>query len=164
MFIFHGQPLSPDVAFADPETGVQYPANWLRLASPEEREAIGITEAPDPIPVDQRFYWDTGIPKDHGQLVEQWTAQTRATAGTLLQPTDWMVIREADNGTAIDADTKALRQAIRDASGVKVAAIEATTTTDELAAYVTSADYSQWPPYPAPPADTLEFSSGVATA
>jgi hypothetical protein len=168
-----GRPLSPDVAFTLGD--VSYPANWLRLASSEEREAIGITEAPDPEPYDERFYWQSGLPKDHGQLVEQWTAQTRTTAGTLLAPTDWMVIREADNGTAIDADTKALRQAIRDASGVKVAAIQATTTTDELAAYVTSADYSQWPPYPAPapeptpeptpePEETLEFSSGVTSA
>lgn len=145
MFIFHGQPLSPDVAFTDPETGVQYPANWLRLASPEEREAIGITEVPDPEPYDQRFYWGPGLPKDHGQLVEQWTAQTRTTAGTLLQPTDWMVIREADNGTATPTDIKEWRQSIREATGAKNTAIEATINTDELAAYITGTDYPIWP-------------------
>jgi hypothetical protein len=148
MFILEGKPLSPDVAFT--HDGVQYPANWLRLASPEERVAIGITEVPDPAPYDQRFYWGPDLPKDHAQLVEQWTQQTRITAGTLIQPTDWMVIREADNGTEMDADTKALRQEIRLTTGSKVAAIEATADTEALAAYITSSDYSQWPPYPEP--------------
>jgi hypothetical protein len=45
MFILNGKPLSPDVAFTDPATGVQYPANWLRLSTLEEKEAIGITES-----------------------------------------------------------------------------------------------------------------------
>ena len=148
MFLLDGKPLSPDVAFTT--GGIQYPANWLRLASPEEREAIGITEEPDPAPYDQRFYWGPDLPKDHTQLVEQWTQQTRATANTLLQPSDWLVIREADNGTAMDADTKALRQEIRLATGTKVTAIEATADTEALAAYITSSDYSQWPPYPEP--------------
>jgi hypothetical protein len=148
MFLLDGKPLSPDVAFTT--GGIQYPANWLRLASPEEREAIGITEEPDPAPYDQRFYWGPDLPKDHTQLVEQWTQQTRATANTLLQPSDWLVIREADNGTAMDADTKALRQEIRLATGTKVTAIESTADTEALAAYITSSDYSQWPPYPEP--------------
>jgi hypothetical protein len=148
MFLLDGKPLSPDVAFTT--GGIQYPANWLRLASPEEREAIGITEEPDPALYDQRFYWGPDLPKDHTQLVEQWTQQTRTTAGTLLVPTDWMVIREADNGTVMDADTKALREDIRLATGTKVTAIEATADTAELAAYITSSEYSQWPPYPAP--------------
>jgi hypothetical protein len=148
MFILDGKPLSPDVAFTT--GGIQYPANWLRLASPEEREAIGITEVPDPTPYDQRFYWGPDLPKDHGQLVEQWTQQTRTTANSLLQPSDWMVIREADNGTEMDAGTKALREDIRLATGQKKAAIEATADTAELAAYITSSEYSQWPPYPAP--------------
>jgi hypothetical protein len=160
MFILEGRPLSPDSPFTTAD-GTQYPANWLRLASPEEREAIGVTEEPDPAPYDQRFYWGFDsegalIPKDHAQLAEQWAQQTRTAAGTLLVPTDWMVIREADNGTTMDADTKALRQEIRLATGTKVAAIEATADTDALAAYITSNDYSQWPPYPEPEPELVE--------
>jgi hypothetical protein len=143
MFILDGKPLSPDNAFT--HDGISYPANWLRLATPEEREAIGITEVPDPAYYDQRFYWGPDLPKDHAGLVDQWTTQTRTTAGTLLTPTDWMVIREADNGTVIDPAIKALREDIRLATGVKIAAITATTTTDELAAYITGADYPVWP-------------------
>ena len=165
MFLFNGHPLSPDSAFTDPKTGVQYPANWLRLASPEDRAAIGITEEPDPAPYDQRFYWGPELPKDHSQLVEQWTAQTRTTANTLLAPTDWQVIREADNGKLMSAETKADRQRIREAAGVKITAINATTTPAELAAYITN-DYSNWNPIPSTTAtDRVEFfSNGGTTA
>lgn len=143
-FLLNGQPLAVDTPFTD-ANGTRYPANWLRLSTLEEKEAIGIIEAPDPEPYDQRFYWGPGLPKDHAQLVEQWVAQTRTTAGTLLQPTDWMVIREADNGTAIDPAIKTWREAIRAAAGTKNKAIAATADTDALAAYITGADYPAWP-------------------
>ena len=143
MFLLDGKPLSPDVAFT--HAGIQYPANWLRLSSPQERKAIGITEVPDPEPYDQRFYWGPDLPKDHGQLVEQWTATTRQTANTLLQPTDWVIIREADNGKPADPAIKQWRQDIRTATGVKVTAITQTADTAELAAYITGADYPVWP-------------------
>lgn len=146
MFLFNGNPLSPDSAFTDPKTGIQYPANWLRLASPAERAAIGIIEVPDPAPYDQRFYWGPGLPKDHGQLVTQWVDQTRITANTLLTPTDWEVIREADNGKPMSIEIKENRQRIRELTGTKNAAITATADTDALAAYITSSAYSDWNP------------------
>ena len=154
MFLLDGKPLSPDVPFK--HAGIQYPANWLRLSSPQERKAIGITEVPDPVPVDQRFYWDTGIPKDHAQLVEQWVAQTRTTANTLLAPTDWIIIREADNGKAADPVLKTWREDIRLATGVKVTAIRDTLDTDALAAYITGADYPVWPADPYAPQPVAE--------
>jgi len=161
MFLLNDRPLSPDSAFVTPD-GTQYPANFLRLSSPEERAAIGITEAPDPVWYDQRFYWGPELPKEHSQLVEQWIGQTRTTANTLLAPTDWMVIREADNGKPMDAAIKAERQGIREAAGTKIAAINATATTAELAAYITSAAYSSWSaPEPEVP---VVFSSNTTTS
>jgi hypothetical protein len=73
MFILDGKPLSPDRAFT--HNGIQYPANWLRLSTLAEKEAIGITEVPDPPTYDERFYWGYDqdgqlIPKDHTQLVD----------------------------------------------------------------------------------------------
>jgi len=154
MFLLDGKPLSPDRPFK--HLGIQYPANWLRLASPEERAAIGITEVPDPPAYDQRFYFGYDaeghlIPKDHAQLVEQWTSQTRQTANTLLSPTDWIIIREADNGKPADPLLKTWREDIRLATGTKVTAIAATADTDELAAYITGADYPVWPRDPYSP-------------
>lgn len=148
MFILDGKPLSPDAPFE--HDGISYPANWLRLSTQLDRDRLGITEVPDPQPYDQRFYWGYDqdgalIPKDHDQLVEQWTQQTRTTANTLLQPTDWIIIREADNGKPADAAIKQWRQDIRTATGVKVTAITLTTDTAELAAYITGADYPVWP-------------------
>jgi hypothetical protein len=162
MFLLDGQPLSPDRAFAD-INGIQRPANWLRLASLDERAAAGVTEVPDPPSYDQRFYWGPDLPKDHDQLVEQWTNQTRITANTLLQPTDWIIIREADNGTPADAALKQWRQDIRVATGTKVTAIKQTADTAALAAYITGVDYPVWPSDSdtadaADPADRLDFA------
>lgn len=61
MFLLNDKPLSPDIAFT--HNDIQYPANWLRLASAEEKAAIGITEVADPVPHDDRFYWAPNIPK-----------------------------------------------------------------------------------------------------
>ncbi len=61
MFMLDNKPLGLDVPFTHAD--IQYPANWLRLASPEERAAIGITEVADPERYDDRFYWAPGVPK-----------------------------------------------------------------------------------------------------
>jgi hypothetical protein len=166
MFILDGQPLAPDVPFK--HAGIQYPANWLRLSSQKERLAIGITEVPDPKSWDERWAWgydDKGdlIWKDHTQLVEQWTQQTRTTANTLLSPTDWIIIREADNGKVADPVLKTWREEIRLAAGSKIYEIGQTADTPALAAYITGADYPAWPvdpysprPLSDPPADGVE--------
>ena len=159
-YVAHGRTLPLDTPFE--LDGVRYPANWLRLSTQADRNAAGITWEPDPDPYDQRFYWGYDaegnlIPKDHTQLVEQWTQQTRHTANTLLQPTDWIIIREADNGKEADPLIKIWRQDVRFAAGDKITAIGATLDTPELAAYITGADYPAWPsdPYaPAQPAPT----------
>ena len=147
MFILNGKPLSPDSAFT--HNGIQYPANWLRLSTLEQKEEIGITEAPDPAIWDQRFYWGYDsdgnlIPKDHTQLTTQWSEQTRTTAGTLLAPTDWMIVRESDNETPVPLTIKTARQNIRLLCHQKISNIGITTTTPELATYVTSSDYHSW--------------------
>jgi hypothetical protein len=49
MFLLNGVPLPLDTPFRD-ASGNSYPANWLRLTSLEEKQAIGITEVPDPEP------------------------------------------------------------------------------------------------------------------
>jgi hypothetical protein len=143
MFILNNQPLSLDRAFTT-EDGTQYPANWLRLSTPEERAALGITETEDEPWYDQRFYWGVGNPKDHAQLVEQWIAQVKATAGSLLSQTDWYITRASETGVAAPQSVIDRRSYIRYLSNEKEAFLAATETTDELAAYVTGSAFNNW--------------------
>ena len=142
MLKLNNKPLSYDRAFTHAD--IQYPANWLRLSSLEERNALGITEVADAPSYDQRFYWGVDNPKDHTQLVELWVSKVKQTAGSLLAQTDWYVIRMSDSAKPVPGLVQLERSEIRRFSDEKEAAIEATTTTEELAAYVTSAAFTLW--------------------
>lgn len=61
MFLLNNVPLQIDTPFE--VNGTHYPANWLRLTSLEEKQAIGITEVADPEPYDDRFWWGVDNPK-----------------------------------------------------------------------------------------------------
>ena len=169
MFVLNGKPLALDVAFEANDT--LYPANWLRLASPEERTAIGITEVPDPPSpyYDQRFYWGytasgTLIPKDHGGLVSGWSDQTSQTAYTLLLPTDWQIVRQMDDGTRADPVIVAWRQNIRQATSEKINSIQSTTTTDEERKRVEELWPQINPPVPPTPDPSGVVFSSYATS
>ena len=41
-FKLNGNPLAVDVAFS--HNDIQYPANWLRLSTAQEKKDLGITE------------------------------------------------------------------------------------------------------------------------
>jgi len=126
MFLLNGNPLPLDTPFT--VNGTSYPANWLRLTSIEEKNAIGITEVADTqVAYDDRFYWGADNPKQleditvtpeegepytqHG-LKHQWIAQVNDTAGKLLAQTDWMVIRKAERDVAIPTATVTYRAAV----------------------------------------------------
>ena len=113
MFKIENRTLPLDTPFT--HNGIQYPANWLRLATAKEKKAIGITEEADPVRADDRFYWDGDIknPKDLAGLKTQFVGQVRAQAGSLLSPTDWKVIRATEAGDTIEDELKTQRQAIR---------------------------------------------------
>lgn len=133
MFLLDGKPLAVDTPFTANE--IQYPANWLRLASAEEKAAIGITEVPDPVRADDRFYWDGDIrnPKDLAQVKSMLISQIKSTAGSMLAGTDWKVVRAAEGVKPVDQETLDNRAAIRSASNANEALVEATTSVDELA-------------------------------
>ena len=46
MFMLNGKPLALDVAFTT--GGINYPANWVRLTTLAEKQAIGISEVAGP--------------------------------------------------------------------------------------------------------------------
>lgn len=153
-FILDGRVLPLDTPFE--HDGTNYPANWLRLASPGDRAAIGITERPDYPRPDDRFYWVsenpdgtwTAIPKDLDGLKASWTAQMKQTAYTLLLPSDWMVVRKVENGTDISAAWTTYREAVRTKTADTVADLEAATDIDAFIAVVTNVD---WPASPDSP-------------
>ena len=97
MYYYNGQPLPLDKAFTD-INGNQYPANWLRSATQDQCDALGITwvaPAPDDY-YDQRFYWGVDDPKDIDELKALWLSKQKAMASSLLTPTDWYLIRQTE--------------------------------------------------------------------
>lgn len=116
---------------------IQYPENWIALATPAERNALGLVEVPDPVRADDRFYWngDISTPKDLDQLKAVMVGQVKATARSLLSETDWKIQRSYDPSSMkpVDAATLAEREAIRAASDENEAAIHACSTVSALA-------------------------------
>jgi hypothetical protein len=126
---------------------LQYPANWIRLASEEDKAAIGLVWEAEPVRADDRFYWDGNInnPKaledvtnEDGKVTKglksQLISQVKASAGSLLAATDWKVVRAAEGVKPTDEVTLADRAAIRAWSDTTENAIKACTTVEELIA------------------------------
>lgn len=116
MFLLNGKVLQPGAQFT--HNGTTYPPQWLYQTTLEEKQAIGISEVPDPVRADDRFYWDGNFnnPKaledkeetdSEGNksttkgLKSNFIAQIKDTAGKLLAQTDWYVIRKAERGIEI---------------------------------------------------------------
>ena len=129
-----GKPLALDVAFTT--DGINYPANWLRLTTLAEKQAIGITEVADPAWYDQRFYWGVGNPRPIADLKAQWIDTQKRTAGSLLSKTDWMIIRKEEATTAIPSSTTTYRSSVRTQCKAREDQITACDSTDELAALI----------------------------
>ena len=111
MFLLDNKPLSLDTPFK--HNGISYPANWLRLTSLAEKQAIGITEVADETTsYDDRFYWGVDNPKDLSVLKTLWTARVKDTTNKLLTQTDWMVTRKAERDVAIPEATATYRAAV----------------------------------------------------
>ena len=125
MLQLDGKTLQYDRAFS--HEGISYPANWLRLTTYEEKQAIGIVEIADNTPSwDQRFYWGVNNPKDLDQLKSRWKEQQDEIADQLLKPSDWRVIKAAEV-TAYSVETEWLtyRAAVRTACNTRQAEIDA---------------------------------------
>lgn len=163
----NNQVLPLDVAFTLNE--IQYPANFLRLATEAEKSALGITWEADAVRADDRFYWngDINLPKaleDKEEsdvdgnplyvqvydpvtesmvnttkrlvtkgLKSQFIAQVKATAGSILAQTDWMVTRKVERDVAIPTDVVAYRASVVAKADELESAISAVTSVEQLA-------------------------------
>ena len=126
-FKLDGNPLAYDVAFT--HNDINYPANWLRLASLDEKEAIGITEVADDPTYDSRFYSNAGVAKEINDVTETKNGVEVTTLGlksnlkleekeiakSLLNLYDWQVIRKIEKGTELDSNVATFRDAVRTA-------------------------------------------------
>ena len=125
MLQLDGKTLQYDRAFT--HNGISYPANWLRLTTLEEKQAIGISEVADNTQVwDQRFYWGVDNPKDLDQLKTNWKKQQTDYASSVLAPSDWRVVKAAEV-TAYSVETEWLtyRAAVRTSCNTRQTEIDA---------------------------------------
>ena len=144
-FLLNGNPLAVDVPFTYGD--VNYPANWLRLSTAQEKKDLGITEVADTPVYDSRFYLGNGTAKplddedakdtegnllkneDGSQMVIKGVKsilkeQEKATAGSLLARYDWYVVRKAETSKAIPTIIKTYRTSVRTACLTREAEID----------------------------------------
>ena len=136
MLQLNGKTLQYDKAFV--HDGMQYPANWLRLTSLEEKQAIGIVEVPE-APAgswDQRFYWGVDNPKQLNDVTDEdgntttglktlWKEKQEEIAASLLAPSDWRVIKAAEvTDYAVSSEWLTYRAAVRTACNTRQAEID----------------------------------------
>jgi hypothetical protein len=105
MFLLNGNPLAVDTAFTN--DGIQYPANWLRLASAEEKASIGITEVADTVRADDRFYWNGDI--NNPKALEDVLATKEDGSPLMVQV--YNPVTEAMEDTSKQVVTKGLKSA-----------------------------------------------------
>ena len=135
-FKLNGNPLAVDVPFTVGDTN--YPSNWLRLSTLDEKTALGITEVADSPTYDSRFYWSNGTAKaldDKTETIDGvdyvtlgvksvLKAQEKEIAGSLLAKYDWYVVRKAEKSTAIPTAITTYRDAVRTACNTRETEID----------------------------------------
>ena len=140
-----GQTLRAGKGWKD-ENGVQHPPNW-HIWSAEDKAAAGVTEVVPESPPDSRFYtWsqnaDGTIIKTAKALADSGSGDTlvlgvksnlkqavNSQQGSLLDQTDWYIIRKADNATAIPSNVQTWRDAIRTKGDAMKSAIDGAANT-----------------------------------
>ena len=131
MLQLNGKTLQYGRAFT--HNGKQYPANWLRLTTLEEKQAIGIVEFPSSNQSwDSRFYLNADTPKDLDELKTYWKRLQNETSATLLAPSDWRVVRAAELGQTVASNWLTYRGAVRSACNTRQSEINSVTTVDAL--------------------------------
>jgi hypothetical protein len=127
--------------------GLQHPSSIFRKWSKPELLAIGIAPARVEVP-DSRYY-NTGAEsytftdgewvisyatteKDVADLKKALIEKVKANVGSLLAPSDWRVIREADGGTAMSDAWKTWRNEVRAHGNSLESGIEAFASLDAI--------------------------------
>ena len=120
-FKLDGKTLPVDVAFKTSD-GTQYPANWLRLTSLDEKKAIGITEVADDPTYDPRFYSRSGVAKEINDVTETKNGVEVTTLGLKsnlkleeMKKISPELARKLEKGIELDSNVATFRDAVRTA-------------------------------------------------
>ena len=150
MFKYKTQTLKPNRAWTD-DNGITHPRNW-HIWSTAEKTAAGVTEVIEDTPPDSRLYkWS--MDRD-GKITS--TAKALADSGSgddlvlgvksslknkvksqqesLLNQTDWAVVRKSEKSTAIPSNIATWRDAIRTKATAMESAIDGAANTAAVAA------------------------------
>jgi len=135
--------------------GVQYPSNIFSMWTEAELAVIGIVPVTTDmtnfknkeyyINTDITYAYNTETGKATGTygtatalpIADLKTSHKKAInsgAANRLAPTDWMVLREADGGTAMPSDIKTKRAAVRTKANAMCTQIDGAANVDALAA------------------------------
>tara|TARA_R100000234_G_C4994475_1_gene177171 strand:- start:776 stop:1339 length:564 start_codon:yes stop_codon:yes gene_type:complete len=160
MWQYNGITIRAGKSWTD-SSGVKHPSNWMNWSDVEKRSA-GMTEVADPQPYDNRFYYGrdgngnliakslvdvNATDADGNNILDEegnqvvidglktvYKKTTKLTANSLLTPTDWYVVRKAeDSTTTIPSNVTTFRAAVRTKSGQIEAAIDGAS---DIAAFV----------------------------
>ena len=115
MFVLEGNRLKLDRPFT--HKGLQYPKEWLRNSTPEQKAELGILEIPDNTPQDE---WDQDMERIRAGLIKQ----LKNEAKSILSDTDWMAIRQLETGTEMPPEVSVFRQFVREVCSAQVALLE----------------------------------------
>ena len=131
---------------------VQYPANYA-AQNRDEWAKLGITEViPDPQP-DPRWYiskmdWATGkwtsTPRDLGEVKKRLVREAKERAFSLLAPSDWRAIKEAETDEPVAENWMEQRGAVRERCNEIEEAVKEAETLEGLM----EVDTGNWPESP----------------
>jgi hypothetical protein len=143
--------------------GVDYPANWCNLSSPEDKAAIGMVDVVYGTQANDQYYWVTedapvynaqtnqvdinftSTPKDLTGVKTNAINQINSTAYSILLPTDWMVVKAVETSTSVSPAWNSWRQSVRNTATASVNGVEGATNVDEVAAVMSNIN---WPKDP----------------
>ncbi len=149
-FKLDGKTLPVGVPFTS--NGINYPENWLRLTTLDEKKAIGITEVADEPTWDQRFYTGVDKPKDLTMLKNKWLDIQKEQAAANLSTYDWYVWRKADTGAEIPTNINTYRNQVREVCNIREKEVLSCNNVGTLKAYVdkpqAEGGFTPWPTDP----------------
>jgi hypothetical protein len=150
MYYHNDRKLPLDRAFKLDE--ISYPANWLRLASSDAKDAVGIEWRADPSLKfkNKKFYYNTvqdgevvSTPKDLDGLKRRMIGDANRAAHQMLSGSDWMVVRQQEAGVGLLPQWSEYRTEVRAEANRQCEQVEEATSIESLMAIT-----ANWPEDP----------------